>query len=522
MPRTALERIRSCKNRSPKPAEHEPKKASPTYASGPVLAQQAIGNQAVQRMLQAKLTVNPPDDEHEKEADQAANTAMRMPEPGMVPSEPEKDDEEKRLQTKPLPGQNLNLIQRVETEKEEDEEIKPLQTKLLTMQASVNPKKQPPEQVPGATPDVESHIAASKGGGEPLPESARAFVEPRFSQDFSRVRVHSDAQSNQAARAMNAQAFTTGQDIYFGAGSYEVGTKQGDRLLAHELTHVVQQSEIPNLVTGTVRSAQRPKRQLLQRQGTATPTGQAIGEAVRPEVESLLKTFASASGNEAKNTVAMQAVRAVIRAYGLSATGISDMRFKPDLTKFNAWTVWGEEGKQSQIEFGPGSFDKGFESLVHIVAHEIEHVRQNLIGGYRRELPPGVEEDPIEEFLAYSGMVLNVGLVPGTRRVLDVPNPPALPPLPPLQLAGRAEQALSYWQKMSSEEHRKYLPEFEGVRDRLFWRLTREAPQALMHSPPVASDPFSPEWQNYLDATKSEWAEVKKVWRQFNVWPARL
>jgi hypothetical protein len=134
MPLTALKRIRSRKNRSLKPAEHESKKASSTHASGPVLAQQAIGNQAVQRMLQAKLTVNPPGDEQEMEADQAADTVMRMSEPGMPASEPEKDDEEKRLQAKPLPGQNLHLIQRVETEKEEDEEKKPLQTKPLSGQ----------------------------------------------------------------------------------------------------------------------------------------------------------------------------------------------------------------------------------------------------------------------------------------------------------------------------------------------------------------------------------------------------
>ncbi|HKV40512.1 MAG TPA: DUF4157 domain-containing protein, partial [Blastocatellia bacterium] len=77
--------------------------------------------------------------------------------------------------------------------------------------------------------------------GRPLDQSTRAFFEPRFGHDFSRVRVHSDAQAAESASAVNASAFTLGDDIVFGEAQFSPETDQGRRLLAHELTHVIQQ-----------------------------------------------------------------------------------------------------------------------------------------------------------------------------------------------------------------------------------------------------------------------------------------
>ena len=78
-------------------------------------------------------------------------------------------------------------------------------------------------------------------GGEPLPEQVRGFFEPRFGFDFSRVRVHHDGEAATAAARLGAQAFTTGADIGFAEGQYAPATETGRSLLAHELTHVVQQ-----------------------------------------------------------------------------------------------------------------------------------------------------------------------------------------------------------------------------------------------------------------------------------------
>jgi outer membrane protein OmpA-like peptidoglycan-associated protein len=90
---------------------------------------------------------------------------------------------------------------------------------------------------------LESYLAGSAGHGRPLPPATRAYFEPRFNRAFTEVRVHADDHAARAARSVDAQAFTSGAAIHFGAGQYRPGTVGGDRLLAHELTHVVQQSD---------------------------------------------------------------------------------------------------------------------------------------------------------------------------------------------------------------------------------------------------------------------------------------
>jgi hypothetical protein len=77
--------------------------------------------------------------------------------------------------------------------------------------------------------------------GQPLDAATRVFMEPRFGHNFSRVRVHTDARAAESARAVGAAAYTVGYDIVFGEGQFEPGTRNGRQLLAHELTHVVQQ-----------------------------------------------------------------------------------------------------------------------------------------------------------------------------------------------------------------------------------------------------------------------------------------
>lgn len=77
--------------------------------------------------------------------------------------------------------------------------------------------------------------------GRPLDAATRAFMEPRFGHDFSQVRVHANAKAAESARAVNALAYTAGREVVFGKGQYAPHTRDGQRLIAHELTHVVQQ-----------------------------------------------------------------------------------------------------------------------------------------------------------------------------------------------------------------------------------------------------------------------------------------
>lgn len=87
--------------------------------------------------------------------------------------------------------------------------------------------------------------------GQPLDTETRAFMEPRFGHDFSQVRVHTDEKAAESAQAVNALAYTVGRDVVFGAGQFAPMTYEGQRLLTHELTHVIQQEQGTDLQLST-------------------------------------------------------------------------------------------------------------------------------------------------------------------------------------------------------------------------------------------------------------------------------
>jgi hypothetical protein len=181
--------------------------------------QRTIGNRAVTRLIrsgaiQAELTIGKPDDNYEKEADHMADLVMAMPDSAIrrLPKEGEKEE----IQTKPLVDKVTPLVQRE------------------TLAA--------PGGTPLVTPSIESDINSVEGGGHPLSESTRSFFEPRFGADFSQVRIRDDSGVARIARSINAKAFTRGKNIAFNTGQYSPGTSEGKRLLAHELTHTLQQN----------------------------------------------------------------------------------------------------------------------------------------------------------------------------------------------------------------------------------------------------------------------------------------
>ena len=92
------------------------------------------------------------------------------------------------------------------------------------------------------TPDVESAVGQMRGGGQQLDVATREMMEPRFGHDFSQVRIHTGERAAVAAGALDALAFTVGHDIAFAAGRYQPGSDTGRELLAHELTHTIQQA----------------------------------------------------------------------------------------------------------------------------------------------------------------------------------------------------------------------------------------------------------------------------------------
>lgn len=125
---------------------------------------------------------------------------------------------------------------------------------------------------------IDPNLAAyihSRGRGQPLPQSVRNYFEPRFGYDFSQVRVHTDAQAAESARLANARAYTLGRDIVFGSGQYVPKTTAGQQLLAHELTHVVQNREAQS--TSTIRRVCPPEVQRRGRTNTDPNEGQSAG-----------------------------------------------------------------------------------------------------------------------------------------------------------------------------------------------------------------------------------------------------
>lgn len=175
-------------------------------------------------IIQTKLSISTPGDESEQEADRFAEQVMRQPKP--------------QLQRTCTEGESGSKCQ---DEKPEDKDEQ-LQPKRVGSNASSN------TPVPGSV----NAVLASPG--QPLDSAARAFMEPRFGHDFSRVRVHTDAMAAQSARDVNALAYTVGQNLVFDRGQYEPGTEAGKRLLAHELTHVIQQGSSLALQRYTVPS----------------------------------------------------------------------------------------------------------------------------------------------------------------------------------------------------------------------------------------------------------------------------
>ncbi len=230
--------------------------------------QRTLGNQALRRLLQARLTVNPPDDAYEREADRVAEAVMSMPErqvqrrpgetlrshPEVLPITPllqrqEEEEEELQAVVQRQEEEEEELQAQAVVQRQEEEEEEPIQATLLVQrQMEAEEEEEEPAQAKGevrrtpeVAPGLERRIHGLQGGGRPLPESERAFFEPRFGRDLGEVRIHTGKHAAEMAQELKAHAFTVGPNVVFGAGGYAPETAAGRRLLAHELTHVVQQ-----------------------------------------------------------------------------------------------------------------------------------------------------------------------------------------------------------------------------------------------------------------------------------------
>ena len=231
--------------------------------------------------LQPKLTIGAPGDRFEQEADHMADTVMRAPDPQATRLQPS------FVRPLDIQRESTESCSISEEPKEPDEveeaheDIDPDDEK----ETPVSPKRDPGDVSP--PDDMENRLDSSRGGGHTLSGPPRDFMETRFGYDFSGVRIHTGATSEHLNRGVRSLAFTSGNDIYFGAGQYRPDTDSGKHLLAHELTHVVQQSGAGG---GVVREKSDP-RVIARREDKPYYSGGAwtSGTATHGVIERLLR-----------------------------------------------------------------------------------------------------------------------------------------------------------------------------------------------------------------------------------------
>jgi hypothetical protein len=171
-------------------------------------------------VIKPKLSINEPGDHYEREADAMADKVMRLTDASAIHN----------AFFKPA----ANTIQRKCQACEEDDK-------------HVHRKENDGKETTGSN-GLDNYVNTLSSSGQPMPESSRKFFEPKFGHDFSKVKLHTDSVAAKSAQSINALAYTTGNNIVFNSGQYSPESDSGKKLMAHELTHVVQQKESPQTI----------------------------------------------------------------------------------------------------------------------------------------------------------------------------------------------------------------------------------------------------------------------------------
>lgn len=220
--------------------------------------------------VQTKLSIGQPTDKYEVEADAVADQVVKhlnnskdtirnsgtASNEGSVVQTKCSECGEEELPTKEDYKENGKINIRRKPIFESDAEVPeaglqtksfggpPLQRKCAACEEKGKKIQTKPERsIASATPGIEGQLSSELGGGRPLPPKVQKDMGSAFGTDFSRVKIHTDTNAVSMNRSLNAQAFTYGKDIYFNEGKYNTNSNTGQHLLAHELTHVIQQGK---------------------------------------------------------------------------------------------------------------------------------------------------------------------------------------------------------------------------------------------------------------------------------------
>ncbi|MEE3716314.1 DUF4157 domain-containing protein [Tumidithrix elongata RA019] len=236
-------------------------------------------NQA--KTIQAKLAIGAVGDRYEQEADRVASEVVqKINAPESVQRE-EAPEEEEKLQMKPA----ISSIQR-DPEEEEEIQMKPFSEAIQRegmpeeeeeLQAKSLVQRRDTLAGGEASADLESSIQSARGSGQSLDPNLQAKMGEAMGADFSGVKVHTDAKSDQLNKSIQAKAFTTDQDVFFRQGAYDPSSREGQELIAHELTHVVQQNG------AAIQSQSMVNRSLIQ-----TNRGRSNATTEAPDLDAIL------------------------------------------------------------------------------------------------------------------------------------------------------------------------------------------------------------------------------------------
>ncbi len=258
---------------------------------------------------------------------------------------------------------------------------------------------------------------ALRSPGEPLAANARAFFEPRLGHDFSNIRVHADSEAAASAKAINAGAYTVGNDVVFAAGAYAPSSEVGRELLAHELVHVLQQGASPSVIRRQAATAAPKKdgddqettyhatRDVLRDFLVGTALGDLIGTSDRAHVYGPDHAWTKELRGHPHMAQVREKILRALEQYCKNQDSPDSQAQKPSLMArddFNLnslsfgqnaawlfndalnWMTWGALGHQSGYLFGsfrlawqakPQSCDKGLGSaMVKFYAWDVAHV----------------------------------------------------------------------------------------------------------------------------------------------------
>ena len=325
--------------------------------------------------VQTKLTVNKPGDKFEQEADKMADKVMRMP----APAPPEKEEkiqratlpeekvqkatlpeekvqkatlpeekvqkqakEEEKIQKATLPEEKVQKAtlpeekiqkailpeEKIQKQVKEEDKIQKatLPEEKIQKQAKEEEKVQKKEEeklqrkngdgTSTDAADAQSDIRNKTTGGQPLSSETKSYMEPRFGTDFNNVRVHNDQESGGLSNQLGARAFTYQNHVFFSNDQYQPGTSDGKHLLAHELTHTIQQGH------SAEKSVHRSSVPGIQRLPAPTPVGAKTALTSSQVVDISASTFSpSAKIREEIEAQGDKGLEVRVKVNGLTAEG---------------------------------------------------------------------------------------------------------------------------------------------------------------------------------------------------------